>query len=217
MELMEFVSLGPNCRSAMIIDQYHLKKCSYPFDWNLTNLKIINYCIKNNCVDFIDRSNYINSKNQPNCVTFKSEIFNYLDPMFVHKNPIENECDYLYTLRCVERFNNLQFIDKHIIFVYSTNNIEDLDLLNEDINELQNTLNKKYGNTKYHLLFIEIVKINDNNCLPNTYNFKIDDNNVIVLRIYIKYDINIEYDIDKAICYFFNNFNPMEEIIKEII
>lgn len=69
-------------------------------------------------------------------------------------------------------------------------------------------------------LIIEIFNINDNindnnNNLPNTYSFKID-NNVIVLKIYIKYDINVWYDVDKAISYFFGNFNPIAEIIKEI-
>lgn len=208
---MEFVSLGPNCHTANILQKLGYKTCSYPFDWILTNIQTINHCIKNNCIDFIDRSNYIISKNQVNCVTLKSETFTYLDPMFVHKNPLENESDYLYTLRCVERFNNLQNTNKHIIFVRLFENE-----LDNTINELQNTLTTKYGNTKYHLLFIEIVKINDNDYLPNTYNFKIDDN-IIVLKIYIMYNMNIQYDIDKAIVYFFSNFNSMEEIIKEII
>lgn len=141
---MELVSLGPNCHTAGILQKLGYKTCSYPFDWNLTNIKIINYCIQTNCVDFIDRSNYIISKNKIGCVTLKSDSLPYLDPMFVHKNQIENEKDYRYTLRCVERFNNLQTINKHILFVYTAYNGENL--FSDGIIELQNTLNAKYIN-----------------------------------------------------------------------
>jgi len=215
---MEFVSLGPNCHTAGLFKKLKYKKCSYPFDWILTNIKIVNHCINNNFIDFIDRNNYIISKNKhySNFLTFKNENFNYLDPMFIHKNPLENESDYLYTLRCIERFNNLQFINNHILFVHTVYN--EIDLNDINIIELQNTLNIKYGNKKYHLLFIEYLNINNDNdnYLPNTYSFKID-NNIILLKVYIKYDPSIEFNVDYSILNFLEIFNPIEEIIKEII
>ena len=54
---MEFVSIGPSCQTAGALEKLNLKKCSYPFDWILTNIKIVNNFIKNNFIDFIDRNN----------------------------------------------------------------------------------------------------------------------------------------------------------------
>ena len=174
---MEVVSLGPNCHTTTILRLLNYRKCAYTFDWILTNIKIINNCIQNNCVDFVDRSNYTISKNHLPHLTLKSQQINYLDPMFIHKNPIENENDYLYTLRCVERFNNLQNTHKSILFVHTVYDT-DLNLLlsSEDINELQNTLNAKYA--QYHLLIINWVDTIFTNHLPNTYDYKFIDSNV---------------------------------------
>jgi len=100
---IELVSLGPNCHTAGILSQLNYKKCSYPFDWVLTNLNVISYNISNNFIDFYDRNNYIYSCN--NKITLKTTTnMIYPENMFVHKNPIENKEDFNYLLRCVERF-----------------------------------------------------------------------------------------------------------------
>ena len=36
--------------------------------------------------------------------------------MFVHKDPVDNESDFQYIVRCVNRFNNLQNSNKSKLF-----------------------------------------------------------------------------------------------------
>jgi hypothetical protein len=108
-----YISLGPNCHSSGILKYLGYKKESYPFDWILSNLKIINYSIITNFSEFLDRNNYYKSNNE---ISLVEKNVKYLESMFVHKDPVDNESDFQYIVRCVNRFNNLQNSNKSKLF-----------------------------------------------------------------------------------------------------
>jgi hypothetical protein len=51
-------SIGYRCSSAGILKSLGLKRESYPFDWMVSRLPIIQHCIKNDFVEFLDADNY---------------------------------------------------------------------------------------------------------------------------------------------------------------
>lgn len=51
-------SIGYRCSSAGIIKSLGLKHESYPFDWMVSRLPIIEHCIKDDFVEFLDPTNY---------------------------------------------------------------------------------------------------------------------------------------------------------------
>ena len=50
---------------------------------------------------------------------------NYCDNMFAHHNPLENENDYLYFNRCVERFRTLLKNPELKLFIIMSNSLSD--------------------------------------------------------------------------------------------
>jgi hypothetical protein len=201
-----YVSLGPNCHTAGILQELKYKNCSYPFDWVLSNLEIVTHNISNDFNDFINRDNFIYTTN--NKITLKHTNINYLGNMFVHKNPIENIEDFNYYLRCVERFNKLKENNNRILLFYSSYNNECMsDTFITDVNKLLYVLNKSY--TNFYLLIFNYVNV-QNVKQQNTFNYTINDN-LITINISIMYD-NKPYAIDYAINNFFKIFNPIQEI-----
>jgi hypothetical protein len=53
-------SLGYRCTSAGILKSLGLKAESYPFDWMVSRLPIIEHCVKNDFVEFLNQDNYTN-------------------------------------------------------------------------------------------------------------------------------------------------------------
>lgn len=195
MKINKIISLGPNCHTAGILKKLKLKNESYPFDWILTNIKIIIETLENNFVDYLDKENYyINS----NTVGHKK----YHSQMFVHRNPFFDN-DYKYLQRCVNRFLSLP---KHtnILFVFTiyNNNFE----IN-DFNKLFNVLKIKYINC--NLLIINYNKSSEN---INQYIKEVINEKIIKININIDYDENIEYNIDKNIIKFYDIINPYNDI-----
>ena len=208
---LEFISLGPNCHTASILKQLKYKTCSFPFDWMLSNINIVTSCIENDFNDFNNRNNYIQTNY--NIISLKQTTVKYLDNTFVHKNPIKNKDDFDYYLRCVERFKNLKTNNKVNIFVHTCYENMCLTLeFKSDIILLMNVLNQKYNN--YYLLILNYVKV-QNIDEPNSYNYIIDDK-LITINIYLMYDSEIWYSIDKSIQNFFVMFNPIKEIFNKI-
>ena len=75
---------------------------SYPFDWIFSNLNMVNDCIENDFVDFLDKKQYIDIGSNSKCGHIK-----YHAGLFNHKNPLKNNEDYFYYERCVNRFRQL--------------------------------------------------------------------------------------------------------------
>ena len=209
--IIELISIGPNCHTAGVLKQLNYKKCSYPFDWMLSNLSIVTYSIQNEFSDFIDRTNYIAADNK---ITLKNTNVTYLRHMFVHKNPIINKEDFDYYLRCVSRFKNLKSTNSCKLFVYTSYNNECLsENFKNDIYLLKNIL-KIFTDNNFYILILNYFNV-DNIDEQNIYNYTINDQ-LVILNININYDTNIQYSIDKAIHLFFTQFNPIEEICDKI-
>lgn len=197
-----YISLGPNCHTSGILKYLGYKKESYPFDWILTNLKIINYSILNNFSEFLDRNNYYKSNNK---ISLVEKNVKYLESMFHHRNPVDNESDFQYIIRCVNRFNNLQNNNKFKLFFHTVYN----NSYNKDeLLECDNILNKKFNN--YKLILFNYIKSDEKK-------YSIIKDKIIIINIYIQYNPSIDYDIDKSIFDFHNNNKVIEEILKKFI
>lgn len=114
-------SLGTLCLSSMLIKNNGLKKCSYPFDWIFTDPDIIIKCLEDDFKDFLDKSHYMDKG------PWQCGHKLYHPRMFNHKNPLTNENDYNYYVRCVNRFRQLQLQQEHKLFVMVFMNKEQTD------------------------------------------------------------------------------------------
>ncbi len=105
------ISLGQNCNTGWYLKELNLKKESYPFDWIFTSADIVEYCIKDDFVLFLDKQyiETINDKSAGHKVYHKN--------LFNHKNPLNSIADYQYYERCVSRFKKMMLSNNEIIFV----------------------------------------------------------------------------------------------------
>ncbi len=69
------ISFGHRCSSTTFLELLQLKTESYPFDWLVSKLDVIQHCIETDFVHFLDAKNYII---QP------SESYNVIDNMKYH-------------------------------------------------------------------------------------------------------------------------------------
>uniref|UniRef100_A0A6C0IIS9 Papain-like cysteine peptidase n=1 Tax=viral metagenome TaxID=1070528 RepID=A0A6C0IIS9_9ZZZZ len=195
---MKYISIGPNCHSAGCLKLLKLKESSYPFDWMLSDIKIVIDCIEDNFVKFLNTENYYTK-------TDDKKIYHkyYNNLIFVHRDPT-TENDYSYTLRCVERWNNLQYCNDEICFLYTTyrNNINI-----EQINILHGLLIQKFSNIR--ILIFNYIKVDLVSQIKHEY---IENDIYTIINIYIVYDNSIEYDIDKHIMNYHTLYNPIRSL-----
>ena len=197
-----YISLGPNCHTSGILKHLGYKKESYPFDWILSNLEIINYSILNNFSEFLDKNNYYKSNNK---VSLIEKNIKYLEPMFAHRDPVDNDSDFQYIVRCVNRFNNLDNDNRFKLFFHSIyNNYYNIN----ELLECDNILNQKFK--KYKLIVLNYINSDE------IKNYNINYDKVIIINIYIKYNPSIDYDMDKSIFDFYKKNKPIEEICKKL-
>lgn len=207
-EINEIISLGPNCQSSGVIQYLNYKKRSYPFDWILSNIKIVLDCLNDNFKNFLDKSLYF--KNNKNI----GHSF-YLDRFFIHRNPKDCINDYEYYERTVDRILKIKNTQLSILFIHSIySNL----LNNENIvfyYDIQNIINLKKvldGYFNNNLLIINYIKnINPDIKINNNYNYFIYEN-IYFLNIIIYFNTEIEYEFDKNIILFFKENNPINEI-----
>lgn len=55
---MEFVSIGPYCNTADILNQHNLRVNAYPFDYIFSSLEMVKHCINDRFNIFLDKSYY---------------------------------------------------------------------------------------------------------------------------------------------------------------
>lgn len=123
--MVKFISLGHRCSSAGFLQLLNLKTESYPFDWLVSKLKVIQDCIETQFVHFLQVENYIEQQ---------AETCNFIDGTKVHicneivqvntyyETDKDNRYTYQYQLalnhrhlkndleyyqRCIQRFNDL--------------------------------------------------------------------------------------------------------------
>lgn len=135
MEIKHVCSLGNSCHTASILKRNKLKNVSYPFDWIITNYKIIKHCIEDNFHIFLDKSYYISIDDGTKC-----RHTYYEEDIFYHHNPLMNEKHYEYYVRCVNRFQDLLKKSEHKLFIMMVTNIENMvETSLEDKNNIKDT------------------------------------------------------------------------------
>jgi len=124
------IPFGSQCFSAYYLKKNGLKKTSYPFDWIFSNPLVIFQILNDQFKEFLNKNNYViqNTESDTNShILYVSDL-----SMFNHRNPMRVD-DYLYYIRCVNRFYEVLKKDgKKLFFMTSLNN--------EISNELENLM-----------------------------------------------------------------------------
>jgi hypothetical protein len=96
---MHVISLGTLCHTSTALKELDLKSYSCPFDWIFSrSLDVVAQIIQNDFIDFLDRSHYRHiAENKCGHALYHHSMFN-------HRNPLQNDEDYAYYERCVQRF-----------------------------------------------------------------------------------------------------------------
>lgn len=148
-EITETCSLGLLCQSSKLLETNNLKKCSYPFDWIFSTFEMIIDCIEDDFNKFLDKS-YYKSINATKC---GHSGYGRPNDMFNHRNPLDNEEDYKYYIRCVERFRELKKSEEGKLFISTIVNmgrVTEGEI--ERVKDFNSKLNKYFKN--YTLLMI---------------------------------------------------------------
>lgn len=142
-------SLGTLCHTASWLKQFKIKKCSFPFDWIFSDPVMVNDCIKNNFVKFLDRNLHIKNTKKLN----KSGHKIYGSNIFNHHNILEDE-HFKYYVRCVKRFSDLLIKKENKLFIllFTNKNHEITKKFKRRINNLYKTLQENTNN--FNLLIV---------------------------------------------------------------
>ena len=163
LEINYACSLGSLCHSSQLLKRNKYKLCSYPFDWILSSCNNIIHCIEDDFKIFLDKSYYINISEK------KCGHSYYNKQMFNHHNPLHNENDYNYYLRCVDRFKNLLQKQEHKLFTMIFVNKDSInDTIKNNIIDFNNKFSKYTSN--YTLLVIFHIPNKPQNHHIFTYN-----------------------------------------------
>mgnify|MGYP003874596399 CR=1 FL=1 len=190
--------MGFNCHVSQFLKTYNLKVASYPFDWIMSDLNVVQKSIEDNFKDFLDKNLYVNLNRIDRC-GHKT----YCDNMFVHHNPLSNEQDYLYFNRCVDRFRDLFKKKRKKLFIISIINGEQGvgDNISEDLIQKFIAFNDflKNHTSNFHLLIIINYP-----CKKSNRNRTTEINNLTIIELdTISYNTGREYknDIDNKYLY----------------
>ena len=158
-ELVTYVSLGNYCKTSYLLKSNNLKYESYPFDWMITSIEIINKVISNNFKEFLNKKNYslIKNKSTKNSIYFDDikNIFPDAIDNHSHHNLLD-EGHYQYICRCVDRFNNLGKYETIKFIMIQPLYLNNLKCNYESITNLYNILIKKFGEEKVKLIIFNI-------------------------------------------------------------
>ena len=164
-------SLGNVCQSSQILKDTKLKKESYPFDWIHVNPANIINILEDNFSQFLNKELYENIYSvkfgKYTCIDYSicgHKIYN--SHMFFHHNPKNNDNDYNYFIRCVDRFKQLLKKESNKLFVITFPNLNNEDIENKknQVIELNNYISTKTSNYYIfvicHILNQKIFKFN---------------------------------------------------------
>jgi hypothetical protein len=143
--MYKVISFGHRCSSASFIEKMNLKTESYPFDWLVSKLDVIQDCIETRFIHFLNKDNYI-IKN--------TETFNRVDDK---TTPILYE---------VAHINTYYETDIHNIQTYNYKLAMNHHTINNDYEYFQRCINRLYDLfesdiQKYYLYFHPIMGIHD--------------------------------------------------------
>lgn len=147
MEVNQFVSLGDNCHTAMMLKVNNYKTCSFAFDWTFCNINVFKHCLETNFYILLDRTQYENTPNNPLASSHKI----YGQYFFNHRNMLVDE-NYEYLNRCVVRLTTLMHNSMTKVFVFSCRTSPYTDYL-ETIKQVNSFLHNICGG-EYELLIL---------------------------------------------------------------
>ena len=159
MEIQHTCSLGNLCHSSQFLKENNLKKCSYPFDWVFSTCGSIIHCIQNDFNIFLDKSYYVGGGHKK-CIHsyYKDWGISYIS--FPHHNPLDDQNDYNYYVRCVNRFRDLLQQEEHKLFIMININ---LDNYHEDLKTKVIDFNNKFSEYTKNYTLLSIFHIKDKN------------------------------------------------------
>lgn len=155
--MFEVISFGHICFSSSFIKILNLKTQSYLFNWLVSKLDVIKDCIETKFIHFLNRDNYKQITTQTVNIIDKEKIFicnetaqiNYhyetdkdninkysFKLVLNHHDIINNNDDYEYYKRCIERLYKLfekDYIKKYFIYFNPIMSINDFENKKEDI------------------------------------------------------------------------------------
>jgi len=134
-------------------------------------MNLVNYLILNDFSEFLDKNNYFKKDNNI-YLNLKSDKYGSIH--FLHKDPFNNESEFLYTVRCVNRFNNLKNDIRCKLFFYT---IYDNNYSKDELSELNNTLQIKFSNN-YKIILVNYLNNDENKEYDIIYD------NIVLLNIY---------------------------------
>ncbi len=110
---MKVIGLGTLCLTSQLLKQMGLKDASMPFDWIFSSPEMISHAIRDDFKEFLARENIVMVEvgRRPDPALYRADHVFYRDRygvnfVFNHHDPSENEDDYRYFVRCVDRFRD---------------------------------------------------------------------------------------------------------------
>jgi hypothetical protein len=181
-------SLGPVCQSSKLCKDVKLKQESYPFDWIFSCMSYVKHMIEDDFSMFLNKDLYVYNSH---C---KSGHQVYGSSMFNHHIPNIKDEDYMYFVRCVQRFRKLLLSDSNKLFVIiypnCSSNPEEIETNKKSILELNEFLLTKTKNMYVFAIYH----------MPNQAEYKevIEDmNNIKYIQLFTKHPSDGTCLIDK--------------------
>jgi hypothetical protein len=165
------IPLGSQCFSSFFLKKYALKKISYPFDWIFSSPEVIINILDDKFKKFLNKD-YLAIKNEKSKIN-KHLIYLPNLTMFNHRNPYNDE-DYLYYMRCIDRFYKVLNKNEKKLFILTS-------LKNEINNELENIclLNHKLSCLTNNYILIAIFQKCTGEQSKDIYEYE----NMIIIQI----------------------------------
>ena len=165
-----YVSLGNYCLTSMLLKENNLKCESHPFDWMVSCIDNIIDIFNDNFIKFKDKKNYLtintNHNGTMNTLYFKNtqKLFPNILCEHQHHDFINNNKEYDYLLRCIERLTTIFNKHNNVVFIMIQPLYLNKNILNyEKINELYIALKIYYQNNKFKLLIFNISNVSNDN------------------------------------------------------
>jgi hypothetical protein len=184
---MEFISIGPYCSSADILNNNGLRNSAYPFDYIFSSLEMVKHCINDRFNIFLDKNYYkycsVNSSSHlfyskfidteilrkhhiaHNVPDIANNLINR--EIFLHHNLLNNDV-YLSFVRKCNRLLNLIDNNNKIIFIY-------YNCYTNDFNDILDFYNNFSNNKNIYVVGI-FENSNDKKMLFENSNCKIYQN-----------------------------------------
>ena len=85
--MIHYISIGPYCESANILEKYHRRPQAFPFDYLFSSLSMIRHILTDRCVTFLDKTHLT----EKNGATHHAFYADYLDTEILRKHHYANQ------------------------------------------------------------------------------------------------------------------------------